>query len=307
MSIFSIMRTLLWLVLVLLFDMRGPNLALALESVPTESSKYSSGTSVFDRFLRARVLIEGCRRVACEDVARLLNAVGDVSSPRTNQLQNSPTMNLDRSMAIRSLGEIELNRLIADHPWIEKLDTSWKFDFSNALPLQVVIMVRERRPAFVVELYGESWLVSEEGYAMQALSSVLDTNLILEAGDLPRVSFMAVGEQAFGGSVEKRYSKAILGIRTIYQAGGLPFSTDRYEVLADGSLKITPAEIKYPSISLFARSPNDVRDDLQKVKVVLSDLKAKGERAENIDMRFAKQAVVNYGRGGPIPSVAETH
>lgn len=260
------------------------------------AGELNSNTVADAGYFDVRVSLQGCYRISCQEVAKIFDfKLLDSNIAASNTVAVVGITKFDEIRAplyhtsAWSLGEVRLNSLIEDNAWIEKVIVVW----DGILSLSANVIIKERKPDLVIDTGMESWLASLDGFPIAVLSRLTDPDLIVTAGSLPRVSFAPSTNRVFGDSMEARYSKALYSVKLITHTG-MPFSPERYDIAADGSLRVYPVEINFPSISLFARNAIDLNEDLRKFRLVLRDLRAKGEVADNVDLRFANRAVVNY-------------
>lgn len=175
-------------------------------------------------------------------------------------------------------------------PWISQASLSLKLS-----PLRLFISVKEEEPWVVAEYKGHSWLVSQQGVLLQTLDSILDSDLVLEASELPRVSGLDAREEgeSYLRSSNARFEYALRLLEFLDLAGGIPFEVEEYTLLLDGALRVTAKDFaNIPAVVFQIATLEDTRESIDKLNAVLDDLKERGERARSIDLRFRKQAVV---------------
>jgi hypothetical protein len=180
--------------------------------------------------------------------------------------------------------------LLKNHPWVRDAEITWK-----VFPTRLSISIEEFEPWLVADYHNQSWLVSSEGTLIEPLEAIRDTELILQASKLPRLYGLAVADSSFSSmkSPNARLNYALRYLQLLKAAGELPFAVERYTVLPQGGMRVSPLEFdRYPEVSLEFDSYEQARDTVQKLRIVLGDLGQRGELAKEIDLRFNRQAVV---------------
>ncbi len=183
-----------------------------------------------------------------------------------------------------------LLRRIEDLPWVEKAKMSILL-----YPLRIAVTLQEADPWLVAEYQGSSWLVSVSGKLIQPLQTIKDPSLIIDTSEFARIDGLRPEEGADSllRSENARFVYAVKMLKFFEMAGGFPFKVERYTLLPDGSLLVLPANPdEQPQLVLSASTLTDAERELRKLKLVLADLKRRGERAQKIDLRFENQAVV---------------
>ncbi len=179
-------------------------------------------------------------------------------------------------------GEVEAK--LKEDPWIEDVTLSWRY-----YPLTLVVKIREADPWLVAHMGGQSWLISSEGRPLEPLETLRNSEVIVEASQLPRLDGLESGDST--ENARFRYAMNIL--RFIEVAGGLPFAVERYTVLPEGGVLALPlAGSDLPEVAFSAETLPEAEHALSQLNVVLADLKKRGEKRNRVDMRFRGQAVV---------------
>lgn len=226
-------------------------------------------------------------------VARNLLAFSRVNVSGNYYVSDSDVLTaagLDREPWIWKHGFGSLDQALAHYPWIASHELSW-----TLYPLALNIAVHEAKPWLVVELGSVSWLVSRDARLLQPLSTIKDTELIVDSVKLPRLDGIAVSgaEDPSLTVVSERLQRALRMLRFYQIAAEFPFEVERFTYLGDEGLMITPAQRRrYPAVLLSDETFSDARAAIVNLKRVLDDLNERGERAARIDLRFDGQAVV---------------
>lgn len=177
-------------------------------------------------------------------------------------------------------------------PWCERAVLHWEI-----YPLRLTVDVTEAEPWLVAEFGQHSWLLSRRGQLLQPLESVTDQKLIVEISELPRLSAGGdEGSPGAGGGLDaagEKFHTALNRLKLIDEAGGFPFDVERFTMLNDGALQAEPLRSgEFPKVTFLANGKEGAFDTLRRLATVLDDLKKRGESASEVDLRFAKQAVV---------------
>lgn len=182
-----------------------------------------------------------------------------------------------------------LGARLAQHPWVEK----FKIDY-RLYPLALEISIEEREPWLIAEYEKHSWLVSTEGHLIQPLDSLKNKELIFETTELPRLDGLdpLVGKDSFLNSANARFNYARQQLRFL-QASSLPFSVERYTLLPNGEMRLSPAERNNLEVILLCQDYEEAKLLSARLKSVLADLDSRGEKARRIDLRFKNQVVVD--------------
>lgn len=176
------------------------------------------------------------------------------------------------------------------YPWVESFTVK-----REMLPQRLIVEVKEAQPWLVVEYDNRSWLVSTKGELLEPLTALENSELIKEAGMLPRLYGIEppLDEQTYLSSINERLKYASRVLEFIDLAGGLPFSFSSIQLLPLGVLMVEPESSK-PVQKVFFKvhTLDEARTMLQRLGQILNDIQSKGEEAREIDLRFAGQGVV---------------
>ncbi len=187
----------------------------------------------------------------------------------------------------------ELNPLdsLKKHPWIKNVEISWKI-----FPLRIELKIKEFKPWVLAEFSNNiTWLVSDEGTLIIPLTSIEDKELIMQVANLPTLRGLEVKKDSLTSlkSESARLNYAIRTLKLLKKAGGIPFKIDRFTLLPQGALVIEPLDLlNKPRILVSFNSPKEAALCVKKLNVVLKDIKNRGEKLKEIDLRFKSQAIV---------------
>ena len=176
------------------------------------------------------------------------------------------------------------------NPWIENAQVSWKY-----FPFVVDVSVQEAEPWLVAEYRGESWLVSRSGKLLQASKTLRTPDAIMETASLPRldgVELSSAGELD-AAAVSRRLEYALRVLRLVDIGGGVPFGVEKYSILPNGGVVISPSEVSIPKVLLAPETFDDARIQLRRLGAVLADLRNRNESAQTVDLRFTDRAFVS--------------
>lgn len=175
------------------------------------------------------------------------------------------------------------NRLRA-HPWVEDARVHLSY-----FPLQVRIDLVEEEPWLVSELEQETWILGKSGVFIAPVAGIKNQRLIAYLSELPRLRGGKVYEQS---SLEE----AISSMQIYELAGGFPFRLDIVSLDTAQGLILNSSNQEIPQVIVpFVTFPESVQV-LTRLALVLRDLRARGERAEQIDLRFESQTVVELAK-----------
>ncbi len=161
-------------------------------------------------------------------------------------------------------------------------------------PLRLAITIEEHTPWMVAEYEGHSWILSQAVTLVAPMDSVENSELIMQLSELPRLAGLqpSPGVPTYLASSNARLQHAASVIRLLDEQH-FPFSAERYDLLDDGSLKITPKDARdVPPVFVLVTTPDEAEQVSSRLTSVLKDLKARGEMPGEIDMRFKNQAVI---------------
>ncbi|MCB0359959.1 MAG: hypothetical protein KDD44_09990, partial [Bdellovibrionales bacterium] len=181
------------------------------------------------------------------------------------------------------------------NPWIAKAQPEvvlW--------PLAVRVSVEERLPWLIVEFPQSSWVVATDGALVEPTDEVTNPRLVLEIADLPRVQFGSDVNRS-QAAIDQRFAWGLDQLRLIRAAGWIPLEISRIVFHSGSDLEIVPSDPTVPAIWLAEVSVSDFAQRLNDLQRVLADLAERGERADEIDLRYSGQAIV---RGGAAASGA---
>lgn len=225
---------------------------------------------LLDNLIRvSRVHVTGNYHLSNEDVLRALQIEG-------------------RPWIFQNLNQGFLDNL-SKNPWLASASASWE-----AYPLALHLQVREEEPWLVAQVSGKSWLIARSGKILQPLEALKDGDMILQTTELPRL------EDELKGSSDKilspenaRFQYAVDLLKLLDAAGGVPFAVERFTLLENGGVAITPLERKSAARVLFdAQNFSEAAQKISQLKVVMADISKRGEGSKQIDLRFKNQVVV---------------
>jgi hypothetical protein len=186
-----------------------------------------------------------------------------------------------------SVSREEVVRSLKNSAWIEDASVSW-----GGLPVMLRVRVREAEPWLVADLSGRSWLISSFGEPLQPLDSIKDEGLIMLVSELPRLDGIAGTGDGQSGSVGARFRLATRMLRVLEAAGGVPFPVEGYTLLPEGGLVARPLTGSgSPEVVMEISGLPQVEETLKSLRIVLADIRKRGEHPKRIDMRFAGRAV----------------
>lgn len=176
------------------------------------------------------------------------------------------------------------------YPWVQSYEVS-----TNVYPQRLSIKVKEAEPWFVAEYGGSSWLVSSKGILLDSLDTITNSKLIMEIGSLSRLYGLdkVDSEHTYLSSLNSRLKYVTRTLEFIDLAGGFPFSYDIIHLLPMGGILIEPnASDPCEKVYLKVHSLDEARDVLARYRATVEDISMRGEKAKEIDLRFASQVVV---------------
>jgi len=164
---------------------------------------------------------------------------------------------------------------------VESLGWVYKVYIERRLPQSILISVRERKPAALLDA-GRIWGVDAEG-------RLLPPSTALQAEDLPILSGVAVGPDAAGTTKVAQAVAPALRLLAFLQKEDPALYGDVSEVnLGEANtLKVTFLDGLEAKFGLEAGEV-----ELRRLAAVLSDLGSKGKRAGSLDFRFKDQVLV---------------
>jgi cell division septal protein FtsQ len=220
--------------------------------------------------------------------------IKDVQVQGNSRLQTSEILRaagLDTESWIWNTSADSVRSHLLDLPWIESAEV-----ILQPFPARMKISLRESQPWLIAEYERRSWLVGKNGAMLQTLDTITNPDVILETTDLPRLDGLdsQVLPESYLASANARFLYAAKLIRLLQSAGTLPFSVERYTLLPNGSMKLTPArrEPPAPEVLIAAENLDDAQLALQRLDSVQADLLKRGEHARRIDLRFKNQVIV---------------
>ena len=203
------------------------------------------------------------------------------------------------------LSPTSIQRKLETLSWIKSSSVSWSF-----FPLSLKFKIEDHQPWLVAEYEGHNWILSRALSLIVPLSSVKDSDLILELSELPRLPGLqpTTDEATYlsSSNARLRHAAGMIHLLELGKHGqaepegslsderrGLGFKVERYDLLSDGSLLLTAQDSKFsPKIRIAPTSLEEAEQVTERISAVLKDLAASGERAAEIDRRFTNQAVV---------------
>jgi cell division septal protein FtsQ len=199
----------------------------------------------------------------------------------------------DQPFESGKLSLLEIRNILLRSPWVKKIDLTSAF-FSNEITANLV----EYKPFLVAKIQGKSWLVSKGGTLIQPLKFITNKDLIVKVSELPRVSGLRKLKGTFGVlSLNQTYHKTLSQIKNLNEIGGIPFQVDEYRILSDGALEVLPLDFfKYPTAIIDASDLSRAKYSLNKLRLVLRDIKKRKERASNVDLRYGNKVVVKLDK-----------
>lgn len=247
-------------------------------AVKTPRRKRSVMRALIQPFLTAVVL------VACPTVAALwlltsprfavakVEVLGATQVPdawvtrRLEPFLGRNLLGLDLGSAAQALGE---------HPWAEG------FEVTKELPDRLVVTVRERRPAALLEQDGRSFFADAHGRPIAAMGSESLVTDAARLGQLPRVTDAGAGADAvpLALAVERELAR----IRPDWAAGPLEI-----EAISNDDVRLQSAALPF---SLRLR-PGDVEPKIRRLEELLPRLRATHREPGAVDLRLARRIIV---------------
>jgi hypothetical protein len=179
---------------------------------------------------------------------------------------------------------------LSSHPWIDEFSVS-----TSIFPQYVHVNVKEAQPWLVADYETTQWLVSTRGVLLDPLPSISDPSLILESGNLPRLYGLkdTGSEVSFLSSANERLRYSLKSLEYVELAGGFPFTYETIFLLPMGNLLVEPLESDMGERVYFTvLSLQDAHAVISKYETVIKDIKSRGEKANEIDLRFKGQVIV---------------
>jgi len=254
-----------------------------LQSVSASADTLANAWGVFSRNYRAGV-------AEIEEQAFSITVTEVSGTYRVSKESILAAADLEQTTSSIGTSVAALEDAIEQLPWIAKANISTQIS-----PARIQIAVTEEEPWLVAEYQGHSWLVSQNGVLLQTLSSIQNSSLVIEASELPRFTGLSATESAesYLRSSNARFEYGLKLLEFVDLAGGVPFEIEHYELLGDGSLRISAKDFgSAPEVFLKLSSLEEAKIALDRLSAVLKDLESKQERASSIDLRFKNQAVV---------------
>ncbi len=192
-----------------------------------------------------------------------------------------------------------LGAKIKASPWVE----SYSFS-KQVFPQRLKINIVEAEPAFVAEYEGDSWIVSKKGVLIQPVKEIVKPSLVMTVSELPRVYGIDPKEdnKSYLSSVYDRLSYILKNLEFVDLAGGFPFKYSSLSLINGGGIELEPVELqnaepstvrKLPKKVLFQlRSLEEAQNMLSRLKIVLEDIRLRGETPGELDLRFKDQVVL---------------
>ena len=244
-----------------------------------EETAVPAGSSSGDSIGSVSVVVKGNHYVSTDEITKMLGINGSVPL----------------AGVFSALSERTVRAKLLTNPWIEDVSLEWRL-----LPTSLTVRVLEAKPFLVLTVgdleRDESWVISQKGRPIAPLTSVIQSDLVMEISSLARLQFDLSDGAIPVSRSESIYRDSLRQVANFYAAKDLPFEVEAFSVLADGGLKLHPLEVgKFPTVSIYTKNFVEMEKNLQRLSAILSDLENKGEKAVSIDLRYSNQAVVNRG------------
>lgn len=190
-----------------------------------------------------------------------------------------------------SSGEVQvLKNKLGSYPWIRTYRVEKKF-----YPERINIEIEEEKPAFIADYLDVSWIVSDEGVLLEPSGEIDDPELAIELMKLPRLLNLEPGEEdgsTYLSSMNERLRYVIRNFQNIDLAGGFPFVVSSLTLVPGGGIRVETFDGSPASSILFeVRSLEEAKVLLGRLRVVLRDLKVRGESYKELDFRFQDQVI----------------
>lgn len=167
------------------------------------------------------------------------------------------------------------SRALTEHPWAEG------FEVGKELPDHLVVTVRERRPAALLEQAGRSFFVDAQGRPIAAVGSEDPANDAALLGELPRVTDAGAGPAAVSLALE--VERELARARPDWAAGPLEI-----DVISNNDVRLHSAALPF---SLRLR-PGDVEPKIRRLEELLPRLRASHGEPGAVDLRLARRIIV---------------
>lgn len=183
---------------------------------------------------------------------------------------------LRRGLSIWRIDPRELERRVAEHPWVKQALVRREF------PRRVVVTVEEWRPAAIVALE-HLYYVDAAGVVFKALDETDSVDLPLITG--VRSAALPLAER----STRDKLSE-VLALARAVEGADLRLSEIRF--LPNGEVVLYPASARVP----FTMGWGDWHEKLLRLKRFLTEWRGQEAHFAAVDMSFAGQAVVRLRR-----------
>ena len=281
---------------------RAIPISLAVENTPDSSpdadNHAASGTSA----MRGRAAAIEPSRVQDEQkpsyfrgIARNLLQLGSIELKGNYRLDADEILaaaGLTRALWLWQVDPREIEQKLLNSPWIESVSLDLQ-----PYPARIKIQITEAEPWLIAEYERHSWLVSRKGVLLQTLDTLHDSETILETTELARLdgldSLPAI--ETYLSSANARFVFAVKLIRMLQSAGELPFHVERYTLLPNGTVRLMPQQSEFSAATEFLVAAQDFEEAascVQRLRLVINDLKARNEHPRRVDLRFKNQAII---------------
>jgi hypothetical protein len=248
-------------------------LAADVESYSLQFGDYLS-REFQERFAISKIVISGDYRCSERDIAK---------ASKVRQRQLAWDISLEQT-----------KQNVESLPWIKSATVSY-----DVLPMRLLIEVKEVEPWIVAKLGEESWLVSDAGTLIEPLSDLSNPELVMETSTLPRLQGLSTIKiensrlpESLFSSANARFHYAVAQLKLLEMAETLDYDYELVRLQEDGSLRITAVNPDKSDVILRVRSLEQAKSDGLKLRLVTQDLAKRGEKPNEIDLRFSSQAVV---------------
>lgn len=185
--------------------------------------------------------------------------------------------------------ETAVGKRLRAHPWIEDARVQLSY-----FPLRVQLDLVEEEPWLVSELDQDTWIVGRSGVLIESVAGIKNQRLMAYISELPRLRGVTQGNAPWQANLEE----AISSLQIYELAGGFPFRLEIVSVAPGQGLFLNASSQEIPQVIVpMVTFPESVQV-LTRLGLVLRDLKGRSEVAEQIDLRFESQTVVELMNPG---------
>ncbi len=185
---------------------------------------------------------------------------------------------------IWDLYEKDVEKIILTDPWVSEVKIKWRI-----LPLGMDLQIKEYSPFAVIEVYGESWLLTKDGKLLEPLSSVGNSHVVVEASNLPRITGIdeVKGRSITYSSANNRLSYTLEFLKPLHNVEEKNFSIERIVLLEDGAFLVSSKGTgAYPEIIFPYSVKNNFPLAFKKINAIIQANKEKNKKIGKIDLRF---------------------